>query len=427
MRAPASELESLLTPNTAPEFFSRYWERAPLVVSRHEPERYASLLGASDLDFIISSAFSLQKSAVEVVGNAEVSRFLIKDEAEHVGELYEAYGRGATIRVNRVERYWKPLRELCRGLEQTFKFPVRANLYCTPAGSPPSKLHYDTHDVLVLQIRGRKSWRIFEPLVRLPLADVPPLPFEERTGLLKYARGGPKKGRANISEDECGAPLLKFTLEAGGLLYMPRGFVHHAWAEDVASIHVTVGLHVLRWLDLLAVALAQVSNRDERFRRALPNGLGDEREKDASELLAALIETYAQQASLREAIEEIAGSFVQSSQAIGDGTLAGAEDSAGVHSDTLLEHRPGLLCRFARQGGGAGLVAAHNTVWMPDVFAEALRFIADTRHFSVRDIPGSMTENSKLGLARRLVRDGFLRIAGVEKRTSEQAGIHAAE
>jgi len=49
-------------------------------------------------------------------------------------------------------------------------------------------------------------------------------------------------------------------LTAGDLLYMPRGFLHEAWTTDEPSTHLTVGLHVVRWLDLLSVALAQVSN-----------------------------------------------------------------------------------------------------------------------------------------------------------------------
>lgn len=157
-------LESLLAPISLDEFFSGYWEKAPLVCARREPSHYQALLNVSDIDFIVSSAFTMGKAAVEALGTAEVKKFLKGDFATHISELYDAYRRGSTIRVNRVQRYWKPMRELCRSLEQSFQFPVRANLYCTPASAAPSKRHYDTHDVLVLQISGRKNWRIFQPL-----------------------------------------------------------------------------------------------------------------------------------------------------------------------------------------------------------------------------------------------------------------------
>jgi ribosomal protein L16 Arg81 hydroxylase len=403
-------LESLLAPISLAEFFSDYWEKAPLVSAQRDPSHYQALLGVSDIDFILSSAFTSDKAAVEALGTVEVKKFLKGDLARHLSELYDAHRRGSTIRINRVQRYWKPLRELCRSLEQSFKFPVRANLYCTPAPAAPSQRHYDTHDVLVLQISGSKSWRIFQPLVQLPLATVPPLPFEERTEMLKYARGGPRKGRASITGDECGPPISEFVLGAGDLLYVPRGFPHDAWTTDEPSTHVTIGLHVVRWLDLLSVALAQVSNRDVRFRQALPTD--PEVRNEVEELFSSLVKEFALQANLKDAAEELASSFVQSRQAVGDGTLAGSIPATDIEGHTLLEHRPGLLCRFAQNGGAVGIVSAHSALWMPAGFDQALRFIASTREFRPGEIPGPITENSKLSLARRLIQDGFVRVVG---------------
>ena len=410
MSSPAFTLESLLAPVTLNEFFSDYWEKAPLVISHREPARYRALLGVSDIDFILSSAFTADKAAVEALGTAEVEKSLKEVSATHVSELYDAYRRGSTVRVSRVHRHWKPICELCRSLEQSFAFPVRANLYCTPASAGTSPRHYDTHDVLVLQISGRKSWRIYKPLVQLPLESVPPLPFEDRTAMLKYARGGPRKARANIDDDECGEPVSELMLTAGDLLYIPRGFLHEAWTTDEPSTHVTIGLHVVQWLDLLSVALAQVSNRDVRFRQALP--AGPDARNELEELFTALVEVFARQASLKDAAEELANSFVQSRQAVGDGTLSGSIPTTDIDGNTLLEHRPGLLCRFAQNGGAVGIISAHRALWMPPGFDEALRFISTTRQFRAGEIPGQMTETSKLSLARRLLDDGFVRIAG---------------
>jgi ribosomal protein L16 Arg81 hydroxylase len=408
------DLESLLAPVGVEEFFSRHWEQSPLVVARDEPERYAALLGTSDLDFVLSAAFQTQKSAVEVLGGADERKFLDGKEPEHVSQIYAAYRRGATVRVNRAQRYWKPLRALCRGLEQTLGAPVRANLYCTPAGSESLKRHYDNHDVLVLQLAGRKHWRVFDPVVSLPLANVPPLPFEERTEMLKYARGGPKKGRADIGANECGEPRVEPILAAGDLLYMPRGFVHEAWTTDEASMHVTIGLHVLTWLDLLSVALARASNRDERFRMALPVGLTDGTESvEAREHFETLLRAFAENADFTSAFAEVVASFVRSRQATGDGALM-SNNTGALDPDTTLEQSPGLICRYAEEGGMAVLISAQGVFSMPASFAPALRFVARTRQFRARDLPGQMSESGKLGLARRLVQDGFLRVAATQ-------------
>lgn len=415
MDALKTGLDFLLAPVGTEEFFSRYWETAPLVVSRKEPERYLSLLGAADLDHVISTAFLLQKSSVETLAGSENAKHPGGGEPQHVADIYNAYRQqGATVRVNRVQRHWKPLREMCRELERFFGFPVRANLYCSPASGKPSTRHYDNHDVLVLQLAGRKQWRVYNPVVSLPLATVPPLPFEERTEMLKYARGGPKKGRADIDDAEAGAPTHEFTLEAGDLLYLPRGFVHEARTSADSSAHVTIGLHVLRWMDLLSVALARLSNRDERFRKALPHGAFScdaTQDGRVKEEFDALLQAFAAEADLKSAVEEMAGSFIHSRQAVGDGTLADAAASPVVDADTLLERRPGLLCRFVDEGEMVSLVSTHSTLRMPKSFASALRFVAGRDEFRVGELPAQLSENSKLVLARRLVQDGFLRKA----------------
>ncbi|MFL6227244.1 MAG: cupin domain-containing protein [Pyrinomonadaceae bacterium] len=416
MDASVADLAALLSPIPAAEFFARYWEKSPLVVARREPGRYAGLLGLADLDFVLAAAFQSQESGVELLGAGKSAG---GKGADQVAQIYEAYGQGATVRVNRAQRYWKPLSDVCRRLEHEFGAPVRANLYCSPAGAHFSERHYDNHDVLVLQLAGRKHWRVFDPVVSLPLADVPPLAFEERTGLLKYARGGPRKGRADIGVDECGEPRLDFTLEAGDLLYMPRGFVHEAGAQGEASLHVTIGLHVLTWLDLLSVALARAGHRDERFRTALPVRLADGAQADAREHFATLLRAFADGADFDGALGEVAASFVRNMQATTDGALMG-DAARALDEDTSLEQRPGLVCRYVAEGGMAGLLSAQATLWMPESFGPALSFVAQTRAFRVRDLPGGMSDGGKLSLARRLVQDGFLRI--VETSRAETSG-----
>jgi ribosomal protein L16 Arg81 hydroxylase len=413
----STDLEFLLAPTSADEFFSRHWETTPLVVARREPERFASLLDVQDLDYVVSAACALpnasaESSPVELLGDSTLIREIESRHTHRVAAVYDAYRRGATIRVNGAQQFWKPLRLLCRALEQVFSFPVKANLYATPAGARTSPRHYDKHDVLVLQLAGRKHWRIYHPVAPLPLAHTPSLPFEERGHELKHHRGGPKKGRANINDEESGPPLLEHLAQAGDTLYLPRGFVHEASATaDDSSLHVTLGIHVLTWMHLFSVALGQTSNRDERFRRALPVGFANETATDARALKATfdeLLQALAQNADAQRAIEETAWSFLVSTQAVGEGSLAGAQDATGIDAQTLLRRRPGLICRLVFDGDNAGLATPHNTLWMPKTFAHALRFIAQTSELRPAQIPGSMSDKSKLVLARRLVEDGFL-------------------
>ena len=59
-------------------------------------------------------------------------------------------------------------------------------------------MHHDTHDVFVLQVAGEKHWRVYDPLLELPL----------------------KNQRWSKELGEAGPAVLELTLRAGDTLYL---------------------------------------------------------------------------------------------------------------------------------------------------------------------------------------------------------------
>ena len=116
---------------------------------------------------------------------------------------------------------------------------MQANAYLTPATAQGFAVHHDTHDVFVLQVAGRKRWRVYEPVFELPLKD---------------QRWSPELG-------DPGPPRDEFTLEAGDTLYLPRGWPHEAFAADEESLHLTVGLHPLTRMDAMRMRARRVRRR----------------------------------------------------------------------------------------------------------------------------------------------------------------------
>ena len=406
------DLEWLLSPVGAREFFSDHWEKQPLHVRPGAPGRFDSLLADVDLGEIVSEAARADGVLAEVIGGPGGDSYAGRVLAE-AGEVMAAYGRGATVRIRAAQRCLPPLLTLTRGLEQTLGCPVSINLYATPAGQKGVRRHYDCHDVFLLQVAGRKHWRLYHPVVRLPLEQVPPLPFEERAEGMKYARGGPKKGRGEVGDDDTGPPAREMTLETRDLLYMPRGFVHEAETSDRPSVHLTVGLYVLTWLDLFTVALGQLAQADERFRKSLPLGLLEGRalSDSARDDFKTLLEVFSERAELRNALTETAESLVRRRALADDSPAATQDASSEINLDTRLERRPRELFRLLEEGPVVGLASAGSVLWLPASFREALRFVALEDSFAAGEIPGQLSESSRLSLARRLVRDGFLRAA----------------
>jgi hypothetical protein len=321
----------LIAPTPTADFLDQYWQKSVLFLKRDEGDRYRGLIDAADADAIVSLANQLPSEAVDVVGKT-----LPSETAKSGNALAELFGKGATIRVRAIERFHEQLGELCRNLEEELGFPVRANLYCTPPNSRGFDLHFDTHEVFVLQLLGKKQWQIFDPTTPQPLEFVP-------------ARSAGKTIQ-DVDEAEVGSLALEALLKPGDCLYLPRGFVHQAGSRDEPSVHLTIGIHVLQEIADVAASHAGRSSGDDH--------------------VAAL-----------------------------------------VNSETKLQGNGLLRFYLAADGTMAGLASEEREFWLPVSFAPALRFVTEQRLFSPNEIPGSITANGKLAFVRRLLKDGFLRLA----------------
>ncbi len=406
MAASEFDFERLMSPYTTDQFFSEYWEAKPLSISRRQADYYATLLSGSDIDYILSTSFLLDRSHVELLGTIDNPELLGKD---YVSAAYQAYRQGASFRIRGVNRHWKALWLLCRHIEEVFAFPVGANLYCTPKNSHGLDRHYDRHDTLILQIAGSKHWALYSSPEKLPLEHVPLLGFEKLGDATQY-RGAPVVGDV-VAQTAGEEPIEEFVMEPGDLLYLPRGFVHEARTSEDISVHVTIGIHALTWLDLITVSLGQFGHKDPRFRKALPVGF-NKRADSASikENFDALLETLSQNADLSSALEEIGSSLIWNQQAIGEGSIIETEATA-LTADTTVERRPGLLSRFVVDGDFVRIAAAHSDVSLPRDFEPALRFVSENKSFRVGAIPGRLSDHSKINLVHCLIKNGFLRVA----------------
>src|SRR5262249_52062050 len=141
---------------------------------------------------------------------------------------------------------------LCQDVERWFGCPVTANAVLTPAGAQGFDVHFDYQDVFIVQLAGAKSWRIYEPVVALPL---------------------PEQFRSPLDRTRLGAPPLAVELHPGDLLFVPRGFPHEAVAGGSDSLQIGVGVHPFRVAELLREAMNDLAQRDVTLRRALEPGV----------------------------------------------------------------------------------------------------------------------------------------------------------
>jgi hypothetical protein len=259
MRSSPLDFAFLLQPISVAEFFNSYWERKPLLIQRHDARFYEGLITNRDLEDIISTS-DLRYPAVRLAKQGSfyppqsyttditLGRLTFNGVPD-VNKISLEYGKGATISLPFLHRTWVPLSLLCARLEEALDYAVHANGYITPgaaAGFPP---HYDTHEVLVLQIAGKKRWLIDAPPLKLPHAS----------------QGFKSEGFTP------GPRIMETELVAGDALYLPRGYVHSTTTYECHSAHVTLGVNVLTWADMAREFLPSCIENEE-YRRALPPG-----------------------------------------------------------------------------------------------------------------------------------------------------------
>ena len=265
MHSTTHDFASLLHPISTTEFFAGYWECKPLVIHRGDAGSYQRLLTNRDLEDIISTS-DLRYPAIRLAKDGSyyppqtytqdvtLGRLTFNGVPD-LNKISLEYAKGATVSLPSLHRTWPPLISLCSRLEEAFDFTVHANVYITPgevAGFPP---HYDTHEVLVLQIAGKKNWLIDAPPLKLPHTSQP---FKS-TGFIP----GPR--------------VMETELTAGDALYLPRGYVHSTTTSGCHSAHVTIGINVLTWADIAREFIPSCVENEE-YRKGLPPGFASRAE-----------------------------------------------------------------------------------------------------------------------------------------------------
>jgi Cupin superfamily protein len=286
--------------------------------------------------------------------------------------------RGATIVLQGLHLHRPELGAFCRSLEGTLGHPAQVNAYYTPRAAQGLPVHHDTHDVFVLQVSGEKRWLVYEPALELPLRNQ------------KYSAelGGP------------GEPVHDLVLRAGDMLYLPRGWLHEALTSDTDSLHLTVGVNVVTWLDAFKAALDECGG-ELGFRRSIGDG-------DAEELVEALRGRLTADAVERRAAEKLA----RTRRPIRDGQLSQLRALEELDVDTELELRETALVYSSERNGSFTLTFDGKDVAFPARIRDEVSWVLERDDaFTAADLPGDLDGEGRLVLVRRLIREGLLRIS----------------
>ena len=385
-KAAAAALTRCLEPVDAETFLSEHWERLPLVVPRDEPGRFDDLLSEADVERLVCStairypAFRLVREGSQIdVGSytRDVSWRPPFTRTADVTRVLAEWEAGATIVLQALHVNWQPLAVFCRLLEGALGRPVQVNSYSTPRGSQGFAVHHDTHDVLVLQVAGEKRWRLYDPLLELPL----------------------KHQRYSTSLGEHGEATDELVLRAGDTLYLPRGWLHEAETSDTDSLHLTIGITAHTWVDAARDGLAALEGEPE-FRPDVDTGDGE-----------GLTDAVAQALDPDRVEERRRRRFLETRRPIREDGLTQLRALETLGVDTLLERRETVIADLDEPADGVVLVFEGKAIRFPPHAADELRACFESDEpFRAAELPGELDAAGRVVLARRLVREGFLRV-----------------
>lgn len=254
----------------ADDFLPRVWGKtyAHLPGTRG---RFHDLLAWSDVNSMLQK-HRLEPPRLRLVRNG---RFAPKDQYLRYESrvpfvvperLSQRLRDGYTLIVDAVDDMVDGVMQLAEQFERELHESVQVNLYAGWREQQGFNRHFDTHDVVVLQVYGKKYWRIYEGGRPHPLKDdVAP----------------------NEKPDTVAWEGL---LEDGDVLYIPRGWWHEASGVGDVTLHLTFGIHQRTGVNLVHW-LADELRASTEFRAPLYRfGTSEERRQQLAELRRQLVE-----------------------------------------------------------------------------------------------------------------------------------------
>ncbi|CAJ0946462.1 unnamed protein product [Ranitomeya imitator] len=300
--------EWLISPVKPDDFFRCIWEKKPALLKRHNSKYYNGFFSTSEFDRILG------EDNVQFGVNLDVTSYTdgVRETHNPPGRalpmvVWDYYKNGCSLRLLNPQSFSSTVWNVLSVLQELFGSMVGANTYLTPPSTQGFAPHYDDIEAFVVQLEGKKHWRVYNP--------------RSSSEML------PQFSSVNFRDSDLGEPILETILEAGDLLYFPRGFIHQGdCLPDAHSLHITVSSFQRNsWVDLLdkllPAALQIAAEDDVQFRQGLPLDyldymgvqnaeLSDPRRGNFTDKVQFLIRKLAEYAPVDAAVDQKAKLFL---------------------------------------------------------------------------------------------------------------------
>lgn len=389
-------LQEFFSPLSPEEFFDRTLVSGLRKVDGTPAAARTTLLGP-DPQSLLASALRLAPKltfhSANPTGPAP-SLEAVADAADFRRRIDEFHARNYSVRFPELRPLSAPLDALARALEMLLHTPVTASAFWS-RGDMRAPVHYDDHDLIVVQLHGSKRWYVSSTA-------------SELNNIWKGIPQGPP---------ELG-PHHTLDLHPGDLLYFPRGTLHtvDSLQADTGgeSLHLSIGFTPLTVREAVIAALDHLSDLDRGWRTSfggplalLLRGPGVERfNASTGEAAANLAAACKAPGFLASALQ------ARSSRAVAAlSPLSAAQPAPAIDLDTELVQSETAICQLTGSPELIDVSYPGGHMYVHRGAQQSLEHIVNAPRFRVRDIPGEVGDDIRLSLAQRFLEIGYLQLA----------------
>jgi ribosomal protein L16 Arg81 hydroxylase len=241
---------------------------------------------------------------------------------------------------------------------------------------------------MVLQISGRKRWRLYDFPKHYPL-------LTETFDTIDYTPGEPSH---------------EIILTPGDMLYVPRGLAHDARSsEDSKSVHITVGLFPPMWRDLFETRMLQLKE-DVRFRRAPMGHLLPESAVEFRSQLETLLREAFGKADMEKLLEATLRQHFSRQSRITDGWLTRCLKKSSVSFTTQVRVRDNVIYQVEEDSKSVCVYFYDKRLLLPIAVGPAVHRLLSGETSTIGSLQANLAPNSSLLLAERFLDAGLVTI-----------------
>lgn len=385
--------KNIVAPCSVDDFFNQYHEKDILHIKRNDEAYYENILTSQEISNYLERQDIFYPSVRIVKNGKEIphAEYTLKstpighhrkDGIINTDKAFALFNNGATFVIQAGQRYFSNLSHCCLELSQKFNSPVQANLYITPDKSQGFNPHWDTHDVFVLQISGTKTWHLYG--------------FEKEL---------PTKNQTFVSKGYEKEPIQTIQLYPGDFLYVPRGYVHDAMADDGISSHITIGVLSFTWARYFNEIFPQLEEF-KTFREAVPFW-----KEDLSSLIKEKTEALKQKLSelnFDKGIERLNKSYKAAQPQPVHNYFESIRTIGKLSPGTRLALNEGIIYSLAKKEDGNELQLLGKVIRFADTAKPALDHIFGSKKFTLQDLP--VETDAAKELVVQLIKEGVVYI-----------------